>query len=51
MRMLPMILAAVGAVAASGLALRHRAHNRHQDEVEEHEAIPGQFTHPLHDTP
>jgi hypothetical protein len=41
MRKLSIILAALGAIAASGLTLRRRARNRRQQE-----SIPGQFTHP-----
>ncbi len=51
MSKLSMILAALGAIAASGVALRRRARNRQLHEVTEHESIPGQFTHPHHDAP
>jgi hypothetical protein len=51
MRKLSIILAALGAIAASGLALRRRARNRRLNEADQHESIPGQFSHPHHEAP
>lgn len=45
MRKIPMILAALGAIA--GLAIRQRRRNREQDtSSDQYASIPGQFTHP-----
>ena len=45
---LSVILAAIGALAASGLALRR--HRRRRQESVSQQGIPGQFTH-QHDAP